>query len=67
MSYVRKALGLNDHVLLGHEEYTARFDVDRETQMYGSVKPYRRQVRMRRTRSLILGCMSRSEMSFDYL
>ncbi|KAJ3488712.1 hypothetical protein NLI96_g2672 [Meripilus lineatus] len=28
----------------GHEEYPDRFDVDRETQMYGSVKPYRRQV-----------------------
>lgn len=28
----------------GHEAYPARFDVDRETQMLGSVKPYRRQV-----------------------
>ncbi|KAI0081669.1 hypothetical protein K474DRAFT_1656024 [Panus rudis PR-1116 ss-1] len=28
----------------GHEEYPARFNVDFETQMLGSVKPYRRQV-----------------------
>lgn len=28
----------------GHEEYSSRFDVDMETQMLGSVKPYRRQV-----------------------
>jgi hypothetical protein len=30
--------------LPGHESYPSRFDVDRETQMLGSVKPYRRQV-----------------------
>ncbi|KAI0347182.1 hypothetical protein BDW22DRAFT_1367554 [Trametopsis cervina] len=28
----------------GHEEYSSRFDVDMETQMLGSVKPYTRQV-----------------------
>ncbi|KAG5654476.1 hypothetical protein H0H81_001975 [Sphagnurus paluster] len=28
----------------GHESYPGRFDVDRETQMLGSIKPYRRQV-----------------------
>jgi hypothetical protein len=29
----------------GHDEYPARFDVDMETQLLGSVKPYARQVR----------------------
>ncbi|KAH8105945.1 Sucrase/ferredoxin-like-domain-containing protein [Cristinia sonorae] len=28
----------------GHEEYPARFNVDLETQMFGSVKEYRRQI-----------------------
>ncbi|KAL5527424.1 hypothetical protein ACEPAG_6215 [Sanghuangporus baumii] len=28
----------------GHEEFSKRFDVDMETEMRGSVKPYRRQV-----------------------
>jgi hypothetical protein len=27
----------------GHEEYPKKFDVDMETQMLGTVKPYRRQ------------------------
>lgn len=30
----------------GHDEYPARFDVDMETQMLGSMKPYARQVRL---------------------
>lgn len=29
---------------IGHEEFPTRFDVDMETQMLGSVKPYHRQV-----------------------
>ena len=32
---------------LGHEEYPSKFDVDMETRMLGSVKPYRRMVRAR--------------------
>ncbi|TFK55892.1 hypothetical protein OE88DRAFT_1622269 [Heliocybe sulcata] len=28
----------------GHDEYPKKFDVDRETQMLGSVKPFRRQI-----------------------
>ncbi|KAL4242024.1 Thioredoxin-like ferredoxin [Abortiporus biennis] len=28
----------------GHEEFPSRFDVDRETQLFGTIKPYRRQV-----------------------
>ena len=32
---------------LGHEDYGGRFDVDMETEMLGSVKPHRRQVRTR--------------------
>jgi hypothetical protein len=31
--------------LLGHDEYPPKFDVDLETQMLGSVKPFRRQVK----------------------
>ncbi|KAF8076150.1 multicopper oxidase-domain-containing protein [Lyophyllum atratum] len=34
----------SDPCELGHESYPDRFDVDRDSQMLGSVKPYRRQV-----------------------
>lgn len=42
----------------GHEEYSSRFDVDMETQMLGSVKPYRRQVGFSSTklRTVLTGC-----------
>ena len=35
---------LTNFVNAGHEEFSRRFDVDMETEMRGSVKPYRRQV-----------------------
>ena len=38
----------SDNLSLGHEEYPARWNVDMETQMFGSVKPDRRQVRIKK-------------------
>ena len=31
-------------IIPGHESYPNRFDVDMDSQMLGSIKPYRRQV-----------------------